>query len=348
MLPISVNPYTEHPYTKQNNNQILFLPAVLRLRRKYGRCDQDNLSLPSTDDEESEKSEKKNSINPNKNKYSSSSSKDEKDSEEDSEDEDESESEDEEVEKPYTMRTLPCEIPTCIVCHRVGCKDEHVKRKPRSVPNIDPEDILEGNCIFVESGGDGDGKHKLSTEIEVDNGRNKAAGDGNTYEEELRKIKEYLVNEYGGEDDSDTDDEKKDSKDVDLRDNDIDKYPEEQLKEIKETISVSSDSKSEEFILGEMNSLLPEVFSQIDRLYKDVVDEEAVLNFQPWKHKECEDFMEDSFISNKLSRWNFGVVSYVSDVEDFLEDSFISLELSQCDFGFDGWYFSTFFLCLGK
>lgn len=300
------------PNNIKTKNLFLYLPAVLRLRRKHGRCDSDNLSLPSTDDDDVKSDErKKKNINTN---FSSSS--------DDSED----------SQEPYSMGNFPVEARTCIVCHRVGCKDEHIKRKPRTL-FINPEEILEGSYIFIEEvddfvgGGDGP-KVVLSAEPSPINGHDKAAGDEDVdvYQDKLMELKEQLAIEYAeSEDDCYREDVLSFAEDIkdlcDSKSNDI--------------INVSSDSSIEEYSLEEMNTCLPEVFSQIDKLYRDVVNEEAVLNVRTRKSVEWDDYMEGSFLSQMLSQWNFGVDFMKWSIEDYFEGSFISLQLSQWDFGVD-------------
>lgn len=305
----------------------LHFSAVLRLRRKHGRCDSDNLSLPSTDDEDGnisngENKNPKKNINTNTNLSSSS---------DDSEDSSE----------PYNMRDFPVETRTCIICHQVGCKYEHTKRKPRTL-YIYPEEILEGTCIFIEQVDDsancGDGPQILANNESPINEHDKSAGDIKTYKERLAELKEQLEIEYA---DTKVDEEEEDN----CNEGNVASFAEDikiisDLKSNKngnegEAISISSDS------LEEMNSFLPEVFGQIDELYKDVVNEEAVLtkvsrNFSP----EWYDFLEDSFISRMLSQGNFEIET---DIEDYLEDSLISIQLSQWNFGID---FGIFFYLL--
>ncbi|KAL5288075.1 DNAAF1 family protein [Megaselia abdita] len=286
--------------------------AVLRLRRKHGRCDSDNLSLPSTDDEDDGKDGgiRKRNCGSNINTNLSSSSEDEEDSEDSL--------------KPYNMGSFPLETRTCIICHRVGCKDKHDKRKPKTL-YTNPEELLEGSCIFVEEVVDdcvkcgGDGPNILSGEVEPStNGHEKAAGD--VYTEKLKEIKEQLEIEYA-------DSEEDEGNEDDINVKSIDNIADFKLKQEKseDIISISSDSSIGEFIL---NTTLPEVFNQIDKLYRDVVKEEAVLNVRP---RDSYDFMENSFLREILSQWNFGVD--VKNIEDYLEDSFLSIKLSQWNFG---------------
>lgn len=301
----------------KNKILLLYVTAVLRLRRKHGRCDSDNLSLPSTDDEDvkSEEGNKKNSKKNLNTKVSSSS--------EDSEDSVE----------PYSMNNFPLETRTCIICHRVGCKDEHIKRKPRTL-FTNPEEILEGSCMFAEGVDDfmgaGDGpKIVLCADAEESpiNGHDKAEGDVNVYQEKLMELKEQLAIEYAESED-------------DCHKEDVVSFAED-IKELCEAksnddvINVSSDSSIEEYSLEEMNTCLPEVFSQIDQLYRDVVNEEAILNVRPRKSPEWDDYMEGSFISQMLSQWNFGDDFMKWSIEEYLEDSFISFQLSQWNFGVD-------------
>lgn len=295
---------------------LFYLPAVLRLRRKHGRCDSDNLSLPSTDDEAVNNGERKmKNINTN---YSSSSEGDE-----DSEDSVE----------PYNMGTFPVETRTCVICHRVGCKDEHIKRKPKTV-FTNPEEILEGAYIFFEEVydvvGGGDGTQILSAEKESTEDQAIAIGDSDVYKEKLLELKEQLDNEYADEEEeANYFDEK-----VSMLEKDIEKLSDSQSQENErgDAISIPSDSSVEEYALEQMNNALPEVFSQIDQLYKDVVNEEAILNVKPSKTLQWDDYMEGSLLSQILSQWNFGVDFMESNMEDYLEDSLILIELSQWNF----------------
>lgn len=289
---------------------------MLRLRRKHGRCDSDNLSLPSTDDEDDNHGgiKKKNCKNSLNTKCSSSS--DDEDSEE--------------FQKPYTMGNFPVEIRTCIVCHRVGCKGEHVKRKPKTL-YTNPEETLDGTCIFVEeekataSRCSGDGPNVLSLETESINSQ-KAIGD--VYKEKLIEMKKQLDIEYA-------DDDVEENDNVVLFAEDIKNIAEWKGNESGDIISISSDSSKGKFVLEDMNSALPEVFSQIDKLYKDIVNEEGILNVRPPKSPQWDDYMEGSFLSKKLSQWNFGVDINKSNIENYLDGSFISIELSQWNFGVD-------------
>lgn len=297
---------------------------MLRLRRKHGRCDSDNLSLPSTDDEDAgnDGGVKKKNIQNSLSTHFSSSSEDEEDSEDSQE--------------PYTMGSFPVENRTCIICHRVGCKDEHIKRKPKTV-YTNPEEILEGACIFAAEEDDNvEWVPKILYAVDVEesstNGPDMEIGD--VYKARLMGIKEQLANEYAANDVEEEDC---------LFAEDIKTNSNSQSKETKngDIISIISDSSIEEFSLEDMNKALPEVFSQIDRLYRDVVNEEAVLNIRPMKSPQWDDYMEGSFITELLSQWSFGAEIKKSDIEDYLEDSFLSFQLSQWNFGIDDGKYMT-------